>query len=198
MAELKGYHLPKMIRVILLSVIFTTLLYAVVGIVGFAVFGDETEGDFLVNLSKASLSKFMSPSLAAAVSYVVTLGYAVKLMFIYPMENWCVRETTSTLLGGSPRPEGFRFYIITYAITILALLVSLYVKSVFTFVGFVGSLTSSIVGLLIPGMISLKLGNNSRAESIFAVFITILGVFFFFNGTVAQGWVMAKKESLYC
>lgn len=198
MAELKGYNLPKMVKVIWLSVVFTTLLYSIVGIVGFATFGADTDGDILVNLSKSSLSKFMNPSLAAVVSYVVTMGYAVKLMFIYPMENWCVRETASTLLGGPPRPVGFRFYITTYAITTLAYLVSLYVKSVYTFVGFVGSLTSSIVGLILPGLISLKVGGQTLPDRIFAVFLIVLGAFFVFNGTVAQGWMMAKNEPLYC
>lgn len=198
MAELKDYSLPKMVKVIGLSAIFTTLVYCIVGFTGLVLFGAATHGDILVNLSKSSLSFFMSSSLAAAISYIVTLGYALKLILIYPMENWCVRETASTLLGGSPRPEGWRFYILSCAITAVAYLVSLYVKSIFTFVGFVASFASSIIGLILPGLISLRVGSKSLHDRIFAVFCLVLGVFFVFNGTVAQGWVMVKKEPLYC
>lgn len=198
MAELKLYTLKRMNSAIWISIGFTLVLYLTVSILAAAIFGTATDGDILVNLSKASLSKYTSSFLAGAISYVITLGYVLKLMFIYPLVNWCLREVLSTLSGGPPRPEGVRFYIITYGATIMAYVVSLYVKSIYTFCGFISSLACSILACLIPGLIVLRQGYGKYKGIALASLFLLLGGVIAFHGTVAQAWSVAKVTPFYC
>lgn len=198
MAEMKSYSLKRMDSAIWLSIGFTVVLYFLVSIFAASIFGNATDEDILVNLSKASLSQYMHSSFAAAISYTISLSYVLKLLSIYPLENWCVREVISLVTGGPPRPDGFRFYAISYGITILAYFVSLYVKSIYLIAGVVGGLGSATLSFIVPGLLTLRSEYGKYHKIALAVLFFSLGAVGIFHGSFAQIWRVAKGTPFYC
>ncbi|GMH39646.1 hypothetical protein BSKO_07544 [Bryopsis sp. KO-2023] len=198
MNELKDYTSFGMVKSIRIAVAATSVLYFAVGNTAMFTFGDDTRGDILLNLSYSSLSQFMSPASARSLSYIITVGYAIKLMLIYPMENWALRENLSDLFGGSQQPTGWMFYAITYGVTICACLISLSVSSVVWLVSLIGSTTSTIIGFTLPAMLSQRFDEGSLCSRIIVPFYWVLTVVFMFHGLVAQSWILAKESPIYC
>lgn len=175
----------------------TAVLYGVVAFTTASTFGSETNGDVLINLSSKSLSAFMNPLLAKVVGYCVTIAYGIKLILIYPMENWCIRENISKLFGGSSRPTGALFYVITYGITAAAYLTSLYVKSVYVLVGFIGSSVCCILTLTFPALLIWKMERHTLRVILLTGFLWSISIILCFHGTVARAWLLVKKYPIY-
>ena len=48
--------------------------------VGYALFGSQTDGDVLKNLTAAALQRFLPPALAAAVVYGIAVAFTYNLL----------------------------------------------------------------------------------------------------------------------
>ena len=67
-------------------------MYVIIGVGLYLVFLDSTESDVLLNFSSGSLEEVVGSLAADIVTYCVLLGYALNLIFTYPMINWGLRE----------------------------------------------------------------------------------------------------------
>ena len=72
----------------------------IIGVGLYLVFLDATESDVLLNFSSGSLEDVVGGLAADIITYCVLLGYALNLIFTYPMINWGLREVGYT--GSSP------------------------------------------------------------------------------------------------
>ena len=64
----------------------------IIGVGLYLVFLDSTESDVLLNFSSGSLEGIVGGLAADIITYCVLLGYALNLIFTYPMINWGLRE----------------------------------------------------------------------------------------------------------
>lgn len=64
----------------------------IIGVGLYLVFLDSTESDVLLNFSSGSLEDIVGSLAADIITYCVLLGYALNLIFTYPMINWGLRE----------------------------------------------------------------------------------------------------------
>ena len=64
----------------------------IIGVGLYLVFLDSTESDVLLNFSSGSLEEVVGGLAADIITYCVLLGYALNLIFTYPMINWGLRE----------------------------------------------------------------------------------------------------------
>ena len=70
----------------------------IIGVGLYLVFLDSTESDVLLNFSSGSLEDVVGGLAADIITYCVLLGYALNLIFTYPMINWGLREVS--YIGG--------------------------------------------------------------------------------------------------
>ena len=73
----------------------------IIGVGLYLVFLDSTESDVLLNFSSGSLEEVVGGLAADIITYCVLLGYALNLIFTYPMINWGLREVDFLELGAA-------------------------------------------------------------------------------------------------
>ena len=68
------------------------VVYVVIGVGLYLLFLDSTESDVLLNFSSGGLKPIVGSLISDIITYCVLLGYALNLIFTYPMINWGLRE----------------------------------------------------------------------------------------------------------
>ena len=68
------------------------VVYVVIGVGLYLLFLDSTESDVLLNFSSGGLKPIVGGLISNVITYCVLLGYALNLIFTYPMINWGLRE----------------------------------------------------------------------------------------------------------
>ncbi|CAD7703267.1 unnamed protein product [Ostreobium quekettii] len=197
MAELRDYSRPRMIKAVRISIVSTTILYIVVGVSASLVFGDETKQDILVNLNPKALGAFMGPDMAETLSSLVALGYAGKLILIFPLGNWSLRENLSDLAFGTQRPTGWRFNVMTAAILVAMYVMSLMCGSVLNAIDIIGCTAAVGISFIIPAWLIQRF-EPSGCMKAFGAAVWVVGMFCLVEGLVGEMWRMVYQAPLFC
>lgn len=198
MAELKGYSKPRMLKAVRRSLMGTTTLYVIVAVTATLVFGVTTHQDVLVNLNATALEKFMGPDMADTVSTVLALGYAGKLILIFPLANWSLRENLADLAFKTQRPEGWRFYAVTYAILALVFLLSQTVRGVLNAMNIIGCTACVGLTFVVPAFLIEKFECRDARMKLLALGVWLLGMFCLLQGVLGEVWRGVFRVPLFC
>lgn len=198
MAELKDYSKPRMLKAVRHSLVGTTALYAVVAVTSSLVFGVKTHQDVLVNLYPGALKKFMSPKLADVISTLLSVGYAFKLILIFPLANWSLRENLSDLFFKTQRPEGWPFYAVTYVILVLVYVLSQTVRGVLNAIDIIGCTACVGITFVVPAWLIAKFWDSDLKMKIFAMVVWVIGMFCLLEGIVGEVWREVFHIPLFC
>jgi len=198
MAELKDYSKPRMLKAVKNSLLGTTALYVVVAISSSIVFGIKTQQDVLVNLYPGALENYMNPRLADVISTLLSVGYAFKLVLIFPLANWSLRENLSDLLFKTQRPKGWQFYAITYLILAVVYVLSQTVRGVLNAIDIIGCTACVGITFVVPAWLIAKFWSDNLKMKIFAIVVWVVGMFCLLEGIVGEVWREVFRVPLFC
>ncbi|XP_055592555.1 proton-coupled amino acid transporter-like protein CG1139 [Uranotaenia lowii] len=139
-------HMRSPLGVINSAISFLTILYSIMGFVGYAQYGEEVKGSVTLNLpSNSTLAE--STRVLSATAMIVTLG----LSFYVPMQ--IVWEQVKQRF--SPKHHNLAQICLRFVIVIVLAGIAIGAPEIEPFVGLVGSLSSSILGVIVPATIDL-------------------------------------------
>eukprot|EP00803_Ostreobium_quekettii_P000532 evm.model.scf_1159.7 EVM.evm.TU.scf_1159.7 scf_1159:47474-48130(-) len=197
MAELKDYTSRRMIKSVKYSIIATAALYIVVGVTASLVFGVHTKQDVLVNLNPEALKDLLAPRLADSMSTAIAIGYCGKLILIFPLGNWSLRENLSDLVFQTQRPTGWRFNVMTTGILIAVYIMSQTFGSVLNAIDIIGCTAAVGISFIIPALLIKKFELDYKMK-LFGLVVYMIGMFCLFEGVVGEVWREAFRVPLFC
>ncbi|KDD77191.1 transmembrane amino acid transporter protein [Helicosporidium sp. ATCC 50920] len=170
--SLRNSALFNMLQVTRSSIALCLLLYGMVAVSGYVMFGSSTEGDVLKNLTINYVSTLTSPSVATGFIDFIVVATTFNLLVNFVLKVWAVREAVSELCfeSCSLNLSKRSYYMLTYALTAAAYLVSVFIPSVWTLLSLVGSTACVTFSYIFPGLIMARNGpTRSSAASGYAV-----------------------------
>jgi len=197
MAELKDYTSGRMIKAVKISIIATAALYITVGATASLVFGEETAQDVLVNLNPKALQRILPPRWADTMSSAIAIGYCGKLILIFPLGNWSLRENLSDLVFQTQRPTGWKFNVMTAGILIAVYIMSQTFRSVLNAIDIIGCTAAVGISFIIPALLIKKFEPDFKMK-LFGLVVYLIGIFCLFEGVVGEVWREAFRVPLFC
>ncbi|KAI4339146.1 hypothetical protein MLD38_024117 [Melastoma candidum] len=152
-----GFELGKpsdMLSAVRVSLILCSGIYFVVGVCGYLLFGDSVMPDILINFDRSSAS----PS-AALLNDIVRLSYALHLMLVFPLLNFCLRSSIDEVLFPKKpllSTDTTRFVSLTIVLLAVAYLAAIAFPNIWYFFQFVGSTSAVCLAFIFPGAIVLR------------------------------------------
>lgn len=169
--------MTKPFGVINMSMGFVGVIYSFIGLLGYARYGDEIQSSVTLNMPQGTVS-----SLAVQGMMIICVYISFGLNFYVATSSvWLHIEEPSTLLESI-----MRFWLVIACIGLAIL-----VPNIGSFMGLVGALFLSTLGLAIPGILnSITLWPNElgRCKWILVkdMFMVIFGIIAFVSGTVTS------------
>lgn len=172
------------------SVGLSLFLSLVLSIVSYLAFRDTVESDVLNNFSYDNI-----------VINIARILLAITMVFTYPMEAFVSRHCVMELLESTniiqldPVLKAKQYHFVLYFVTVVLWMVSLSVGATVDDLGIVlelnGSLSASMLGYILPGLVILKVNNlwvdrrkKWRTRQFFiAMFTVVFGVVVMVMGT---------------
>lgn len=192
MAELRQYTRQRMVLSTRLCFVICTSLYLIISLGAYAVFGRETQPDILLNFTPGYLKELVGSTASGIVGTAVAVFYVSKLVLVFPLINWALRENLSDLFWGVPQAQGWRFYLITYSILAVAYILALAVGSIETAMDFIGCTAAMSVAVLVPGMLLFKFEWNDWGSAATAVACFVLSGVMFVMGNTKIVWQLIR------
>ncbi|CAG8574479.1 16031_t:CDS:2 [Acaulospora morrowiae] len=173
--ELEDNSQSSINGVIIGSIGTTSMIYQVIGILGYLSFGDDVSANII--------SMYES-------STIVTIGriaIVILVLFSYPLQAHPARACLDKVLlslqsrpDKIPRsPSGIRYILLTSGILIGSYIIAMLVSELDIVLAFVGSTGSTSVSFILPGLFYYKLNENSPWDTrkILSVCLATYGIF---------------------
>ncbi|CAK0780575.1 hypothetical protein CVIRNUC_005099 [Coccomyxa viridis] len=178
MRELKDFSARRWSIVLNWSLTFCTVVYVIIGVGLYLVFLDSTESDVLLNFSSGSLEDIVGSLAADIITYCVLLGYALNLIFTYPMINWGLREVIAEVAVGRPTLGNAAWVGITAVIVVAAYAVAIAVPNIWPVMTITGATAAVAIGWIFPACIMLRTsgGRCSSVKRLGACLLILLGL----------------------
>ncbi|EPS64931.1 amino acid transporter [Genlisea aurea] len=144
----------EMISAVRISLVLCVVIYVLVGIFGYLLFGDSIMADMLVNFDRTWDSLF-----ATVLDDMVRISYAVHLMLVFPVMNYSLRINVDELFFPKKplRASGwFRFYALTSVLLGFVYSAAIAVPNVWYFFQFMGTTTVMCIMFIFPASIVLR------------------------------------------
>lgn len=173
--SLKDPSSSHMLRVLQLALAVCVLVYATVAVCGYALFGSETDGDVLKNLTAAAVQRYVPPAAAAAIVYGIAAAFTFNLLVNFVLKVWAVRENLVELALGIPvlRLSRKAFYGLTALLVAAAYGISILVPSIYALLALVGSTACVTFSYFFPAALLWRLhkhpGPRAGAASMVAL-----------------------------
>ncbi|KAI3429739.1 hypothetical protein D9Q98_010054 [Chlorella vulgaris] len=166
----------SMLRVVKLGLLVCALIYSMVAISGYALFGSETDGDVLNNLTGRFVSTLVPPAAAHALVYGIAVAFSGNLLVNFVLKVWAVRDNLSELALGAPALQLDRvaFYSVTLLLVVLSFCLALLVPSIYALLALVGSTACVTFAYVFPSLLVLKC-HKGRAARVGATCMLLLG-----------------------
>eukprot|EP00658_Telonema_sp_P-2_P030964 TRINITY_DN23283_c0_g1_i4.p1 TRINITY_DN23283_c0_g1~~TRINITY_DN23283_c0_g1_i4.p1 ORF type:complete len:493 (+),score=126.19 TRINITY_DN23283_c0_g1_i4:254-1732(+) len=176
--ELEETSIKRMSRVSVYTMSSCVLMYFVVGVFGYLTFLDSVDpnrhtkvsGDVMILYKDGSSGKDF-----ALWMDVLRVGYGISLIFSYPIMLFELRHSIEKLAFGDEPYSFKRHLLINLAIIVPCTIVAIFVESVGTVFGLVGSTTSPTIVFILPSLFYLKLREDGKMRSVAKVLL-VLGV----------------------
>lgn len=153
-------------------------LYGTVAVSGYLMFGDETEGDVLRNLTIKYVARLTNRLVATLLIDFIVLATTFNLLVNFVLKVWAVRDNVSEMFYGKPALELSlgHFYGLTYGLSLAAYLTSVFIPSVWMMLSLVGSTACVTFSYIFPGLIKARNGRKrgGRAGGIAVVLMAVV------------------------
>lgn len=158
--SLKDNRVHCMLQASGLALFLCALMYSSVGLAGYILFGIDTEGDVLKNLTVDFVSSLINQKAALAVLVFIVVAYTINLLCNFVLKVWAVREAISELCFHHPARQLNKkaFYGLAFSSVLLSYAISLLIPSVWYLVSLVGSTACVIFSYVFPGLLILQRG----------------------------------------
>ncbi|XP_022146797.1 amino acid transporter AVT6C [Momordica charantia] len=165
-----------MITAVRIALLLCAVIYFVIGIFGYLLFGDSLMSDILMNFDESPDSEF-----GALLNDVVRLSYAVHLMLVFPLQNFPLRSNINEFLFPKKPPlatDTKRFLAITLALLVFSYLAAIAFPNIWYIFQFMGSTTAVCLAFIFPGAIALRdvNGISTKKDKLVASIMVILAV----------------------
>ena len=147
--ETRGPTRPRMLCLTSTAIAAAAALYVATGAAAYSYFGDDLQGDVLLNLATVD-SKLVR---------AVRLGFGLSICLTYPCLHFAARRSLDQLLFGSAAcgtPDA-RLMALTVAIVGSTLVLGLVLQKVEVVFGFTGAVASTALSYCLPAAIHLRL-----------------------------------------
>lgn len=138
-----------------ISLIICALFYFSIGFFGYLLFGDSIDADMLVNFDQIGHDTVVG----LVINSIVRLSYAVHLMLVFPLINYCLRANIDELIFPN-KPDlatnTTRFICITCIPLALAYVIAIWIPSIWYCFQILGSTTVVCLILIFPSSIILR------------------------------------------
>ncbi|KAL6774169.1 hypothetical protein ACKKBG_A24015 [Auxenochlorella protothecoides x Auxenochlorella symbiontica] len=160
--SLKDGRCSNMLSITRKAIALCAALYGTVAISGYIMFGKNTQGDVLRNLTIRYVSTLVHPVLASVLIDFIVLATTFNLLVNFVLKVWAVRESVSEMFYGLPALELSlpRFYLLTYGLSLAAYLTSVFIPSVWVMLSLVGSTACVTFSYIFPGLIMARNGKT--------------------------------------
>lgn len=180
--SLQDGRCSNMLGVTRKAIALCAALYGTVAVSGYLMFGRDTEGDVLRNLTIKYVSTLAGPITAAALIDFIVLATTFNLLVNFVLKVWAVRDNVAEMFYGRPALElGLgHFYALTYGLSLAAYLTSVFIPSVWMMLSLVGSTACVTFSYIFPGLIKLRNGRTrlgrAGGASVVAMAVVMAGV----------------------
>ncbi|KAG2183456.1 hypothetical protein INT43_006462, partial [Umbelopsis isabellina] len=173
--ELKDNSKQVMVSVILTSIGSATVIYELIGTLGYLSLGRMVHPNFILEYPS---SAFVTGGRIALV---------ILNTFSYPLQAHPCRSSLEKVIacltaktrknGRAPPSSPFQFYVMTTAILISSYIVAMTVTKLDLVLAFVGSTGSTLISFILPGLFFVKINENEpwNSEKIIALCLAIYG-----------------------
>lgn len=138
-----------------ISLVICTIFYFSIGFSGYLLFGNSIDADMLVNFDQIGHGTMVG----LVINGIVRLSYAVHLMLVFPLINYCLRANIDELLFHN-KPDldkdTTRFLCITFIPLALAYGIAIAIPSIWYCFQLLGSTTVVCLILIFPSSIILR------------------------------------------
>ncbi|KMT18863.1 hypothetical protein BVRB_2g029670 [Beta vulgaris subsp. vulgaris] len=161
-----------------ISLIICALFYFSIGFFGYLLFGDSIDADMLVNFDQIGHDTVVG----LVINSIVRLSYAVHLMLVFPLINYCLRANIDELIFPN-KPDlatnTTRFICITCIPLALAYVIAIWIPSIWYCFQILGSTTVVCLILIFPSSIILRdiHGISTLKDNVIAVMLILIAVF---------------------
>ncbi|XP_040565450.1 putative sodium-coupled neutral amino acid transporter 10 isoform X2 [Lepeophtheirus salmonis] len=187
-------NIYTMYSIISSAVNLCTIVYICFGFFGYIMFyTQEIGGNILVEFD---------PSITVE---LIKLGFVLSIAVSFPLVIFPCRTALHSLLykkthslTSSDSPNGFipydRFNKITFFIVICTLFIGILIPDIELVLGLIGSTIGSVINIIIPALIFLKLTTIDNTERISAKFIAVIGVSLMIFGSYGNLFMVKSPE----
>lgn len=138
-----------------ISLLICALFYFSIGFFGYLLFGDSINADMLVNFDQIGHGTVIS----LVINAIVRLSYAIHLMLVFPIINYCLRFNIDELFFPDKpdlAKDKTRFLCLTVILLILVYVVAIAIPSIWYCFQILGSTTVLCLILIFPSSIVLR------------------------------------------
>lgn len=137
-----------------------TIIYILMAVSGYVLFGSKTEGDVLKNLTLDYVSRHLSVPIQVALVIVDGIGlmYCWPLMVNFVLKVWPGREAVSDLLMQKSAVEldALPFYSLTAALVVGAYVLSVLIPEIYLITTMIGATACMCLAYIFPAALDLK------------------------------------------
>mmetsp|Transcript_3971 Transcript_3971/g.7613 ORF Transcript_3971/g.7613 Transcript_3971/m.7613 type:complete len:253 (+) Transcript_3971:215-973(+) len=132
------------------SIFTCAVLYILVGISGYYIYGDATDADLLKDYYVSGT--FISPYMD-----IVRAGFGFSFVLSYPLMAWEARESLHFLLWGPSVPHStWRQFVLNVLVIAFTASLGIEVRGIDTVFGAIGSTTSPMIVFVLPAVFYIK------------------------------------------
>lgn len=166
-----------MLRVTRYAIGLSALLYSSIAVAGYTLFGEETDGDVLKNLTVPFVTQLVGRRAAVALITFIVVCNTGNLLVNFVLKVWAVRDAGCELvIGKSSRdlPQ-HTYYLLTAALVLAAYGTFTVIPSVWFLVGLVGSTACVTFSYAFPGLILMR-KSHKKSEKVMGGGAVVLAV----------------------
>lgn len=152
-----GFELAKasdMTLAVRLALMLCAVIYFVIGLFGYLLFGDSTQSDILINFDQSADS-----AVGSFLNSLIRVSYALHIMLVFPLVNFSLRANLDEILFPKKpllATDNKRFVILTLVVLAFSYLASIAIPDIWYFFQFLGSSSAVCLAFIFPGMIVLR------------------------------------------
>ncbi|WPT16812.1 Amino acid transporter AVT6B [Picochlorum sp. SENEW3] len=184
--SLRDSRVGVMKGVVKQSTFLVTVLYTVVALAGYVLFGERVQGDVLKDLTIRFTGMLVGETAAMWIISVSLVSYALALQVNYVLKVWAVRNAVVEVVWGRNEYELTlpAYYGLTVILVAASYVVSIFIPSIFTLAALIGSTACAIFSYFFPGLMMMYSCKKSIREVLMGVFAILLSFTMAIFGTM--------------
>ncbi|GMI77081.1 hypothetical protein like AT3G30390 [Hibiscus trionum] len=172
-----------------------SIVYIMISLFGFLLFGDVTLDDVLANFDTD-----LGIPYSSLLNDAVRVSYAAHLMLVFPIVFYPLRLNMDGLLFPSARPlalSNTRFAFTTVGLITVIFLGANFIPSIWDAFQFTGATAGVCLGFIFPAAVTLRDRHSisTKKDKILALFMIVLAVFSNVIAVYSDAYAMFKKNS---